>query len=133
MKAKVLLYGVNAEKHLPLREAFHAFGIELIQVTKEDLGKTVGYLAGLEDCPERPPKEAVFPQQTEGEFMVMCGFSKLQFDLIMNLFRKKKVPPIGIKAMLTQQNQNWSLGQLLEELSQEHAMMTEKKNDPKKE
>ena len=55
--------------------------------------------------------------------MVMAGFSERKLDLFLTEMRRKKVPPIALKAIVTTQNQAWNSLQLYRELKEEHEKM----------
>ena len=46
-----------------------------------------------------------------------------KLDLFLTEMRRKKVPPIALKAIVTTQNQAWNSLQLYRELKEEHEKM----------
>lgn len=131
MQATVLCYHLSEEKEKAITDALTLLGVKTRRVNAEELGQPVGYLAGVEGM-----AGAEFagepPAAVATEVLVMCGFTQMQFNLFMALFQRKKLPPVGLKAMLTPTNQEWSFAKLVGELKAEHAMMTKQKQSGKK-
>lgn len=126
MGAKILLYHAGEEKQKKIKSAVALMGISVELLDESNLGQQLGKLAGSEEyqTAEDQPWEADLPQE---EVLIMCGFTKVQFDLLMNMFRHGKLPKIALKAMLTETNQNWPLGKLIGELKAEHVYLHQKK------
>lgn len=51
--------------------------------------------------------------------MVFCGVNQAQLNAILNAIRLSKLPPIPLKAVLTETNLQWNSVQLRDELLQE--------------
>lgn len=97
-------------------------GIRIRNITPEQAGQKVGYLAGLpgfEEMPEQEEEASVIPEK----MLVLCGFGQRKLEEMLNQFRKAKIPPIPMKAVLTEHNSGWSLVELYQELRQEHEKM----------
>lgn len=131
MQATVLCYHLSGEKEKVITDALTLLGVKTHRVTADDLGQPVGYLAGVEGM-ETAKSTGEPPVAAATEVLVMCGFTQMQFNLFMALFQRKKLPPVGLKAMLTPTNQEWSFAKLVGELKAEHAMMTKQKQSGKK-
>ena len=65
------------------------------------------------------PGASVIPEK----MLVLCGFGQRKLEEMLNQFRKAKIPPIPMKAVLTEHNSGWSLVELYQELRQEHEKM----------
>lgn len=114
----VLFYTTRLLVHpAQLRHLLEGLGIPLRVVSPRQLGQTVGFLAGLPDCPERPA-EAV--KSFAEPVMVFCGFSQERLDQVLNVLRVSG-GPAALKAVLTPTNQNWTLARLVRELQSERA------------
>lgn len=126
-------------------------GIRIRNITPDQIYQKVGYLAGLpgfEEEPDTESKEAELKetgrkeagqkaaeQQEEGfsggnvpaqipeKVLVLHGFGERKLNEMLNQFRKAKVPPIALKAVLTEHNCGWSFYELYQELRQEHEKM----------
>ena len=59
------------------------------------------------------------PAQIPEKVLVLHGFGERKLNEMLNQFRKAKVPPIALKAVLTEHNCGWSFYELYQELRQE--------------
>ena len=106
-------------------------GIRIRNITPEQAGQKVGYLAGLPGFEELPEQEEGYTGENREEeasvipekMLVLCGFGQRKLEEMLNQFRKAKIPPIPMKAVLTEHNSGWSLVELYQELRQEHEKM----------
>ena len=57
------------------------------------------------------------------ELLVMAGLSSRQMDSFLQGFRRKKIPPVDLKAVLTATNSHWNAYQLQRELALERQAM----------
>ena len=57
------------------------------------------------------------------ELLVMAGLSPRQMDSFLQGFRRKKIPPVDLKAVLTATNSHWNAYQLQRELALERQAM----------
>ena len=96
--------------------------IAVKEVVPEEICQKVGYLAGLSGYESAEPA-ADMPQGAYGEFLLMCDLSKVQFDLLMGAFQRRKIAPIPVKAMMTPTNRDWSFAELMQEVYLEHKSM----------
>lgn len=64
------------------------------------------------------------PAQIPEKVLVLYGFGERKLNEMLNQFRKAKVPPIALKAVLTEHNCGWSFYELYQELRQEHEKMS---------
>ena len=90
-------------------------------VEPEQYLQSIGFLAGNKAFAESP--EAYDGAGFDEPMMVMAGFSERKLDLFLTEMRRKKVPPIALKAIVTTQNQAWNSLQLYRELKEEHEKM----------
>lgn len=111
-------------------------GIRIRNITPDQIYQKVGYLAGLPGFEEEPDTESKEAEQQEEGFsggnvpaqipekvLVLHGFGERKLNEMLNQFRKAKVPPIALKAVLTEHNCGWSFYELYQELRQEHEKM----------
>ena len=130
MKPKVLLYQIPIEKAKVLAQALSAMGIRTCQVAASDIDQSVGYLAGADGF-EREETNTQNEENTKllaGELLVMCGFSRMQFEMFMNFLKRKKICPGAVKAMLTDTNKTWPFSRLVREVNAEHLYISQQKN-----
>lgn len=129
MKPRILLYHVSESKKAQLQKAAAPMGIQVCEIAKEDVYQKIGYLAGEDGfIRTEDPAEELQQEVESGELMVMCGLSKLQFELLMGLFQRKKLSPIPVKAMMTPTNRDWPFSKMAREIWNEHRMMTAKRS-----
>ena len=119
-------------------------GIRIRNIAPEQAGQQVGYLAGLPGfaeqvcpAPEAGAEEQTGEQtgeQTEGpqteplvipeRMLVFCGFTERGIGELLSQFRRAKLPPVPMKAVLTEHNSGWSFYRLYQELRREHEAMS---------
>ena len=120
MKEIILAFG--AEPIMPiLQMTFAPQKMALRAVPSEDLGETIGALAGLSGYVRKG--EVYTGAALEEPMLVFCGFTGPRMNLAIAAMRKNGVK-IPCKAMLTEYNRDWLPLQLLKELQEEHAAMT---------
>lgn len=54
------------------------------------------------------------------ELLLMVGFTSALMDALFQGFRRAKIPPVALKAVLTPTNRSWTSVQLCQELRREH-------------
>lgn len=124
MKEMVLYYTPQqSPKVTKLKGVLVRMGIRIKNITPDQVGQKVGYLAGLEgyEAEETDP-DAVLPVIGE-EVLVMHRFTSRRIDELLLSLRKAGVSKIELKAIVTESNCPWSFYQLYEELKEEHAKM----------
>ena len=115
----VLLYQIKGTKTAALlKPVLLKLGIRVRIVEPEQYLQSIGFLAGNKAFAESP--EAYDGAGFDEPMMVMAGFSERKLDLFLTEMRRKKVPPIALKAIVTTQNQAWNSLQLYRELKEEH-------------
>lgn len=117
----VLFYHLTQEKQDRYNELMKRLGIPCSVVDPDFAENTLGSLLGYAGFPEPTAKpDAAFP----GEMMIMAGFSSLRLDTLLASIRRGGLPPIPLKAMVTDTNVHWSLKTLFGHLLMEHMQMT---------
>ena len=103
----VLLYQIKGTKTAALlKPVLLKLGIRVRIVEPEQYLQSIGFLAGNKAFAESP--EAYDGAGFDEPMMVMAGFSERKLDLFLTEMRRKKVPPIALKAIVTTQNQAWN-------------------------
>ena len=64
--------------------------------------------------------------------LLLAGFSRAQLDTFLASFAKNGVPPVALKAMLTETNLGWTAQQLAHELAEEHERLGRMKKEQNK-
>ena len=100
-------------------------GVRIRNIAPEQTGEKVGALAGLPGFEEQAgeTEAPVIPEK----LLVLRGFSQRRLQELLGGLRKAKVPPIPLKAMVTEHNADWTLYELYQEIQKEHEMMTGQK------
>lgn len=126
MKEMVLYYNPNPGPDVAkLKGVLVRMGIRIKNVGPEQVKQKVGYLAGMPGFAETDSvdKESETSFITE-EMLVMKNFSSRRIDELLANLRKAGVPKIALKAVITEQNSQWTFCRLYEELKEEHKAMT---------
>ncbi len=127
MKEVVLYYNPgNAPKPALMKSVLVRMGIRIKNVTNEQTGETIGSLLGMEQ--QGKPDEA--GEQMDGaieeQMLVLHQFTERRLDQLLFQLRKAGVPKIELKAIVTEQNSQWTLYQLYEELRKEREAFANK-------
>ena len=117
---QVLIYNLpEGEKRKRLRVVLMRTGLRARDVTPEEYGHPVGYLAGMEGF------ESAEPYTGEGfrdEMLVLHDLSAEQFHGLLNGMQALQAP-VTYKAVTTEHNLSWTPTRLYRELAAEHAAM----------
>ena len=119
MNPMVLCYNLQPEKLSRLRVLALRLGIGVRVVEPERFGLPVGALAGVAEAPETVEEVQPFSD----EMLVMAHFRPGMLDAFLNGFRQSRIPPVKLKAMLTETNAAWSAARLHREIRAEHEQM----------
>ena len=111
--SKVLLYNITGEKLAKIRRAAAMLGHEVIEVPPESFGHPLGLLLGLEGF---APSETA--ESFGEEMLVMETLSSPLLDAL-----RIGGTPVALKAVVTEQNRQWSAAALCRELRREHEAM----------
>lgn len=135
MKEMVLYYSPAPVAYVAkLKGVLVRMGIRIKNIGPEQINQKVGYLAGMPGFPETVEdalqREEKLSQSEEEalsipeEMLVMKNFTSRRIDELLTNFRKAGVPKIALKAVITEQNSQWTFYQLYGELKSEHAAMS---------
>lgn len=119
MNPMVLCYNLQPEKLGRLRVLALRLGIGVRVVEPDKFGMPVGSLAGVTETPETLEEAEPFAD----EMLVMAHFRPGMLDAFLNGFRQSRIPPVKLKAMLTETNAAWSAARLHREIRAEHEQM----------
>ena len=114
----------NASKAAKLKGVLIRMGIRIKNITPEQTGQTVGYLAGFDGFDERETEEGTVLPELEEEMLVMKNFTNRRIDELLAGLRRAGVPKV--KAVVTETNCGWTFYALYEELKKEREAMTKK-------
>ncbi len=111
---QLLCFHMDEGKLSKIRLCAMRYKIRVRVVTPEEETLALGALCGL------PAQEPVRHGETPAEeMMVMALFPAGMLDAFLRLMRQMKVPPVALKAVLTQTNSAWDARALCAELMQE--------------
>lgn len=116
----------NASKSAKLKSVLVRMGVRIKNISREQTGQTVGYLAGYDGYEETAMAEGEALPVVEEEMLVMKNFSSRRIDELLAGLRRAGVPKIGLKAVVTETNCGWTFYALYEELKKEREAMTKK-------
>ena len=119
MNPMVLCYNLQPEKLGKLRVLALRLGIGVRVVEQDKFCLPVGALAGVTETPETVEAAEPFSD----EMLVMAHFRPGMLDAFLNGFRQSRIPPVKLKAMLTETNAAWSAARLHREIRAEHEQM----------
>lgn len=124
----VLMYGfTDSQRTRELQYVMVQMGIRVKTIRDDQLGQTVGYLAGVKDMEENPNPE-VYPP-FEKEVMVMYNFNiTKRIDLMLSNIKKRGLEGIPLKCVMTSTNKKWTFYELAMELEKEHTLLMEGKS-----
>jgi len=114
---KIVLYNVEEELLEKYRSIEEFKDIKFSRVFDEDLDKTVNDLFELE-------KNIGNCGAFEKSYMIMSNISSDDLNFINKTLKEYNLVFNGIKVMKTQTNKEWALKALLEEVSEEHEIVT---------
>lgn len=120
---KVVLFNLSADtsKGARLRSALAEIGLPYEEIELKDLNQLVGYIADRDGFEK--VDEAYSGKEYNTEFMLMCNVSMATVDKILASCQKYGVS-VDHKAMVTDTNQYWAFHELLDEIADEHEVIT---------
>ena len=114
MTPTLLAYQIDPGKLGRMQVVCLRLGIRVQAVDPADFGQPIGALAGAADVPAAP---------LPGEMLVMAHFRPGMLEGMLQGFRAAHIPPVALKAMLTDTNAAWTAPALYAEIAKEHAAM----------
>ena len=109
----VLMYNCSGEEFSKLKQIFAMLRLRMRPVEPGRYHVPLGDLAegkGEAGEPAEPVPEAM---------LVFCGMGQALLNQVLEVIRVAKLPPIPLKAVLTDSNREWNTVQLYEELQKE--------------
>lgn len=115
---KILLFRVGTEKQKKIKEIAGKKDIQVFLVPLKYYEEEIGALAGVMGMKIHGKQYAgpEFP----AEMMIFSGLDSDQLDEFLKSYRDARIEPIGLKAVLTPSNVQWTPLQLQQELRKEH-------------
>ncbi len=119
----VLMYNLSGAEYSKLRQIFAMLRLRMRVVEPERYHVPLKDLAvGLG---EPGPAGEPLPEA----MLVFCGLGQALLNQVLEVIRLAQLPPIPLKAVLTQTNQQWDTRQLHEELLKERQAIAAQKQE----
>lgn len=119
MTPVLLTYHIAPAKLAKIQVLCMRLGIRVCPVEPEDYGAPLAALAGLAEKGRYPALAGDFAD----EMLVMANFRPGMMDALLNGFRQSRIPPVPLKAMLTETNAQWNSVELHRAIAEEHELM----------
>lgn len=122
----ILLYNITPDKRLQaIKNMLRIKKFPFRIITDEETQHTIGYLIS---APGYTPCSSAVPTPLMNEVMIMKGCTSRRLDELLNAFHEQGIPPVSLKAVVTDTNMNWSFQQLYVQLNLEHSQMMAYRN-----
>ncbi len=109
----VLMYNCSGEEFSKLKQIFAMLRLRMRPVEPDRYHVSLDELShGAGDTAE---PTAALPES----MLVFCGMGQALLNQVLEIIRVSKLPPIPLKAVLTDSNRSWTTMQLYEELLKE--------------
>lgn len=116
------MYNCSGPEFSKLRQIFAMLRLRMRPVEPER------YHLPLEQLAEGKGEPAAQPAQAIPEAMlVFCGLNDALLNQVLEVIRMAKLPPIPLKAVMTETNREWDTRQLHEELLKEREAIAAQK------
>ena len=120
MKPPVLLsFNLPAEKAAKVLKLAMRLGVRMRVVEAAEQGETLVTLCGW-----APKADAPTDTPFTDEMLVLANLSGTQLNEFLSGLRQGQIPPIALKAVLTESNREWSAVALHAELAEEHRALS---------
>ena len=119
----VLLYNCSGEKFSKLKQIFAMLRLRM-RVVEPDR-----YHVPLEELARGQGEAGETAEVLPEPMLVFCYLPKALLNQVLEVMRVAKLPPIPLKAVLTETNQTWDTMQLYHELLQEREAIAAQKTE----
>ena len=118
MKPTIVLFNFTDKPRLDkIIRAILPLKIKIKKVNKEDYLQPIGYIIGKKDIDST--MEKYNGPELDDEMLLLADMTDSQINQLLLYLRKAGVS-INLKAVLTENNQNWNTLQLFDELKKEN-------------
>ncbi|MDE6433788.1 MAG: DUF3783 domain-containing protein [Lachnospiraceae bacterium] len=126
-KPIILLFHIEPGKAKQIESICRPLKINVTKVKITSYSQQLGYLAGIKGFNRLSTtyQGADFPS----EMLVFSGMDSDTVDVFLAKYKEASIPPIGLKAILTEHNIFWTAEALYTELLKEH-LSFQKPNTP---
>ena len=124
-KSMIMYYVQDEKKKIQMEVLGMSMSITTKQLKPSDLNTQVGTLIGVKniallDMSQAEKAPAIFCMP---EIIIFSGISDKMLDEFLFSYKKVGLTPTKLKAVVTPKNVNWTLYQLIRELSSERAQI----------
>ena len=116
----VFLYNLETPKGSQIKKMCLPLKIRVRSVKREEYAEPLAALAGQTEPTGCILQEPAFSE----EMILLAKFTTSQLDAFLQGFRRHKIGPVALKAILTPHNADWNSLRLRDELLKEHEAMT---------
>jgi len=109
----ILMYNCSGEEFSKLRQIFAMLRLRMRVVEPER------YHVPLEELAQGKGEPGEAAERLPEPMLVFCGLPQALFNQVLEVIRVAKLPPIPLKAVLTDTNRTWDTLQLHAELVRE--------------
>ena len=109
----VLMYNCSGEEFSKLKQIFAMLRLRMRVVGPDR------YHISLEELAQGKGEPGEAAQPLPESMLVFCGMGQALLNQVLEVIRVAKLPPIPLKAVLTETNREWNTMQLYEELLRE--------------
>ena len=119
INAKILLFHMKPDKTKQIEAICRNLKIQTVKVKLTSYNQKLGYLAGITGFSRE--NTAYTGPDFPTEMLVFSGMDSEMIDTFLDQYKKASIPPIGLKAIITQHNIFWTAEELYKELLKEHS------------
>ena len=121
-KEVILLYNIQPDERLHMfLNLLDRLSLSYRILSTEDAEQTLGFLLDKNGFAHIDTASSVSAPQ--GEMMIFSNLSDLHLDTLLKTLRTSGIPPVALKAVVTETNINWPLKKLYANLLMEHLQM----------
>ena len=117
----VYFYNLNSERGRKIRMLCLTLGLKIRVVDRAQYTEAIGAITGVPGY--SLSGETYKGEGFEDEMLILKGFTGGMLDSFLHGFRKMKIQPVALKAVLTEANCGWNSLELHDELVKEHESM----------
>lgn len=119
INAKILLFHMKPDKTKQIEAICRNLKIQTVKVKLTSYNQKLGYLAGITGFSRE--NTAYTGPDFPTEMLVFSGMDSDMVDVFLSKYKEASIPPIGLKAIITQHNIFWTAEDLYKELLKEHS------------
>ena len=127
--SQILMYIKDKKKETQILKLCERMGVSVRLFMAKDVNKTIGELTGMshpllsrENSLQSSKMSIPFLYQ-QPDIIIFHGLSDQQLDQFLDEYRKDKIEPTPLKAVVTMHNLQWSVYELTQELLKEAKYM----------